>query len=84
MLGEDVLYQTVAELGPQIRARKLSPVALTESYLARIAKHGPALNAFARVTPELALAQARAAEKEIEAGRYRGPLHGIPYGAKDL
>ncbi|MEK7329569.1 MAG: amidase, partial [Candidatus Eisenbacteria bacterium] len=45
---------------------------------------GPALNAFARVTPELALAQARAAEKEIDAGRYRGPLHGIPYGAKDL
>jgi aspartyl-tRNA(Asn)/glutamyl-tRNA(Gln) amidotransferase subunit A len=84
MLGEDVLYQTVAELGPQIRARKLSPVALAEAYLARIARYGPGLNAFARVTPELAMVQARAAEKEIGAGRYRGPLHGIPYGAKDL
>jgi aspartyl-tRNA(Asn)/glutamyl-tRNA(Gln) amidotransferase subunit A len=84
MLGEDVLYQTVAELAPRIRARSLSPVELTEACLARIARHGPGLNAFARVTPELALEQARAAEKEISAGRYRGPLHGIPYGAKDL
>ena len=84
MLGEEILYQSVAELGPQIRGRKLSPVELTESYLARIAKHGESLNAFARVTPDLAREQARAAEKEIAAGRYRGPLHGIPYGAKDL
>jgi len=84
VLGEDVLYQTVSELGPQIRARRISPVELTESYLARIDRHGGALNAFARVTPELALEQARAAEREIVAGRYRGPLHGIPYGAKDL
>jgi aspartyl-tRNA(Asn)/glutamyl-tRNA(Gln) amidotransferase subunit A len=84
VLGDDVLDLTVAELGPRIRARRVSPVALAEGYLARIDRYGPALNAFARVTPELALAQARAAEKEIAAGRYRGPLHGIPYGAKDL
>ncbi len=84
MLGEDVLYQTVAELGPQIRARKISPVALTEAYLDRIGKLAPALNAFATVTPELARSQAKAAEAEISAGKYRGPLHGIPYGAKDL
>ncbi len=84
MLGADVLYQSVSELGPQIRARKLSPIELTESYLARITRHGGALNAFARATPELAREQARAAEQEIGAGRYRGPLHGIPYGAKDL
>lgn len=84
MLGEDVLYQSVAELGPQIRSRRISPVELTESYLDRIARYGEALNAFARVTPELARDQARAAEKEVSAGRYRGPLHGIPYGAKDL
>jgi aspartyl-tRNA(Asn)/glutamyl-tRNA(Gln) amidotransferase subunit A len=84
MLGEDILYQGVTELGRRIRSRQLSPVELVESYLGRIARHGDALNAFARVTPELALAQARAAEKEIGAGRYRGPLHGIPYGAKDL
>src|SRR5204863_8106160 len=66
------------------RARRLSPVALTEAYLARIQAHAPKLNAFARVTPEVARAQARAAEAEIGRGRYRGPLHGIPYGAKDL
>jgi aspartyl-tRNA(Asn)/glutamyl-tRNA(Gln) amidotransferase subunit A len=84
MIGEEVLYQSVAELGPQIRSRKLSPVELTEAYLARIDKHGESLNAFARVTPDLAREQARAAEKEIASGRYRGPLHGIPYGAKDL
>jgi aspartyl-tRNA(Asn)/glutamyl-tRNA(Gln) amidotransferase subunit A len=84
MIGEDVLYQSVAELAPQIRARKLSPVELTEAYLARIDKYGASLNAFARVTPDLAREQALAAEKEINAGRYRGPLHGIPYGAKDL
>ena len=83
-LGEEVLYQTVAELGPQIRTRKLSPAALTEAYLARIEEHGRALNAWAVVTPDLALEQARQAEKEIASGRYRGPLHGIPYGAKDL
>src|SRR5262245_15907099 len=84
MIGEDVLYQSVAELGPQIRARKLSPVELTDAYLARIEKHNASLNAFARVTADLARGQAQAAEKEINAGRYRGPLHGIPYGAKDL
>jgi aspartyl-tRNA(Asn)/glutamyl-tRNA(Gln) amidotransferase subunit A len=84
MLGDEVLYQSVAELGPQIRLRKLSPVELTEAYLARIARYGRDLNAFAIVTEDLAREQARTAEKEINAGRYRGPLHGIPYGAKDL
>ena len=84
MLDEGVLHQPVSELGPLIRARKLSPVELTEAYLARIEKYGGSLNAFARVTADLAREQARTAEKEIAAGRYRGPLHGIPYGAKDL
>jgi len=84
VLGEDVLFQSVAELEPQIRARKLSPVELTESYLARIDRHARSFNAFAHVTHDLAREQARAAEKEISAGKYRGPLHGIPYGAKDL
>lgn len=84
MLGDDVLFQTASELGPQIRARKISPVELTESYLARIRKHDKRLNAFETVTADLALEQARVAEAEISAGRYRGPLHGLPYGAKDL
>jgi aspartyl-tRNA(Asn)/glutamyl-tRNA(Gln) amidotransferase subunit A len=84
VVAESVLHQTVAELAPQIRARRLSPVELTEAYLTRIERHDRALNAYARVTADLAREQARAAEREIQAGRYRGPLHGIPYGAKDL
>jgi aspartyl-tRNA(Asn)/glutamyl-tRNA(Gln) amidotransferase subunit A len=84
MIGEDVLDLTVAELGERIRTRRLSPVELTEGYLARIRRHAPKLNAFATVTEDLALEQARAAEREIGKGRHRGPLHGIPYGAKDL
>lgn len=84
MLGEDVLYLSVRELGEQIRARKISPVELAESYLARSGSIGPKLNAYATITRELALKQARAAESEIAGGNYRGPLHGIPYGLKDL
>ena len=84
MLGEDVLYLPVGELGKRIRSRALSPVELTEGYLARSERLGARLNAYATLTRELALQQARAAEREIAAGRYRGPLHGIPYAAKDL
>ncbi len=84
MLGEDILYLSVRELGRRIKSRALSPAELTESYLARSARLGPRLNAYATLTRELALEQARAAEREIAAGRYRGPLHGIPYAAKDL
>src|SRR5258706_12256520 len=84
MLDEAVLFQSVAELGPQIRSRKISPVALTEAYLDRIHRYSDWLNAFATVTPDLALKQARVAEAEINAGKYRGPLHGVPYAAKDL
>jgi len=84
MLSEDILFLPVSELSRRIRARKLSPVELAESYLDRGRKLGPELNAYATLTPDLALAQARAAEKEIAAGKYRGPLHGIPYAAKDL
>jgi len=84
VLGEDVLYLSVRELGEQMRARKISPVELTESYLARSESLGPKLNAYATITRELALKQAHAAETEIAAGHYRGPLHGVPYGLKDL
>jgi Asp-tRNA(Asn)/Glu-tRNA(Gln) amidotransferase A subunit family amidase len=84
MLKESVLYSTVGELAKQIQAKQLSPVELTESYLERSQKLGPKLNAYARITDTLALAQAQAAEKEIHRGHYRGPLHGIPYAAKDL
>ena len=84
MIGDDVLYLTVRELGNRIRTRKLSPIELTAAYLARSEKLGPRLNAYATLTRERALGEARDAEKEIAAGRYRGPLHGIPYAAKDL
>jgi aspartyl-tRNA(Asn)/glutamyl-tRNA(Gln) amidotransferase subunit A len=84
MAGEDVLYLPIRELADRIRKRALSPVELAESYLERGRTIGPKLNAFATQTPELALEQARAAEKEIAAGRYRGPLHGVPYAVKDL
>jgi aspartyl-tRNA(Asn)/glutamyl-tRNA(Gln) amidotransferase subunit A len=84
MIGEELLYRTVTELSADIKARRLSPVELTQAYLDRIHEHAGRYNAFATVTPDVALEQAREAEREIGRGRYRGPLHGIPYGAKDL
>ena len=84
MITEATLYLSVSELAKQIETKKLSPVELTQAYLGRAQKIGPKLNAFARLTPEIALEQAGAAEKEIHRGHYRGPLHGIPYAAKDL
>ena len=84
MLSEDILYMPVRELGKRIRSRQISPVELAENYLARSERLGPKLNAYVTITRELALQQARVAEKEIAAGKYRGPLHGIPYAAKDL
>ena len=84
MLKESVLYASVGDLAKRIQSKQLSPVELTESYLARSEKLGPKLNAYARLTPTLALEQAQIAEKEIRKGHYRGPLHGIPYAAKDL
>jgi aspartyl-tRNA(Asn)/glutamyl-tRNA(Gln) amidotransferase subunit A len=84
MLKESVLFSTVSELARQIQSKQLSPVELTESYLERSQKLGPKLNAYACLTDKLALEQAQAAEKEIHRGHYRGPLHGIPYAAKDL
>jgi aspartyl-tRNA(Asn)/glutamyl-tRNA(Gln) amidotransferase subunit A len=84
MITDDTLFSTVAELAAQIRARRLSPVELTEGYLRRLETVGKRLNAVAHVMRETALRDAREAEAEIKRGRYRGPLHGIPYGVKDL
>ncbi len=84
MLSEDILYLTAGELGRRIRRGELSPVELAESYLARLEKLGPKLGAAITVTRELGLEQARQAEKDLSAGHWRGPLHGVPYGAKDL
>jgi aspartyl-tRNA(Asn)/glutamyl-tRNA(Gln) amidotransferase subunit A len=84
MVTVETLYAPVSELAAQIRARKLSPVELTEAYIQRLETVGKRLNAVAHVMRETALKEARAAEDEIRRGRYRGPLHGIPYGVKDL
>src|SRR5258708_40103079 len=84
MAGEEIVYVSVSELAKRIEAKKLSPVDLAQAYLDRSQKFGPRYNAYASLTPEIALAQAKAAEKEIRRGHYRGPLHGIPYAAKDL
>jgi aspartyl-tRNA(Asn)/glutamyl-tRNA(Gln) amidotransferase subunit A len=84
MSNEDLQYASVGELAQKIRAGTLSPVALTEAYLSRSETIGRRLNAYATLTRERALAEAREAEREIRAGKYRGLLHGIPYAAKDL
>jgi aspartyl-tRNA(Asn)/glutamyl-tRNA(Gln) amidotransferase subunit A len=84
MPGEELFYLSVSELAKRIESKKLSPVELTQVYLDRSQKLGPRFNAYARLTPEIALEQAKAAEKEIRRGHYRGPLHGIPYAVKDL
>lgn len=80
----DLLFEGVAALSARLRARELSPVALAEACLERAAALGPRLGCVATLTPDRALADARAAERELADGRWRGPLHGIPYGLKDL
>ena len=84
MLAEETFFLSVTELAAQIRTRRLSPVELAEGYLERLNRYGKPLGAVATVMRETALREARAAEREIRAGRYRGVLHGIPYGLKDL
>ena len=81
---EDVAFRPVMELAELIRTRQVSPVALTEMYLDRLKRHDPQLLAVVTLTEDRAMAQARAADADIRAGRYKGPLHGIPWGAKDL
>ena len=81
---QQLAFLTVAELGELIRSRQVSSLQLTRLYLERLKKYGPKLECVVTLTEELALSQARRADEEIGAGRYRGPLHGIPWGAKDL
>lgn len=75
---------TAGELAPLLRAKKISPVELVRASLAQIERLNPRVQAFLTVTGERALAAARQAEEEIRRGRYRGPLHGIPYAPKDI
>ncbi|HSB70725.1 MAG TPA: amidase [Candidatus Methylomirabilis sp.] len=78
------VFLPIRALGDLIRSRQVSPVELAKAFLDRLESRGPAYNAVVTLTRDLALEQARAAEQDILAGRHRGPLHGIPYGAKDL
>jgi aspartyl-tRNA(Asn)/glutamyl-tRNA(Gln) amidotransferase subunit A len=78
------ILETILQLAPRLRRKEISPIELTRASLERIDKLNPALNAFITVTAESALAEARAAEAEIDRGEWRGPLHGIPVALKDL
>jgi aspartyl-tRNA(Asn)/glutamyl-tRNA(Gln) amidotransferase subunit A len=84
MPDKELLFKSIAELSKLIKTKKLSPVELTENYLEAINKYSPKLHAFVTVTSETALKESKLAELEITNGNYRGPLHGIPYAAKDL
>jgi Asp-tRNA(Asn)/Glu-tRNA(Gln) amidotransferase A subunit family amidase len=81
---DDIAFATVAEQSKWIQSKALSSERLTRIYLARMEKFDPKLHCVITPTPELALQQARSADAEIAAGKYRGPLHGIPFGVKDL
>ncbi|HET7037246.1 MAG TPA: amidase [Thermomicrobiaceae bacterium] len=84
MSAAELCRLSLDEAAELVKRREASPVALTEAALARIDQLNPILNAFITVTAESALEEARAAEREIAGGRYRGPLHGIPLSLKDL
>ena len=81
---EELSFATASELASLIQARKITSLALTQMYLERLKRYDPKLHFVITLTEERAIAQAKAADAEIAAGRYRGPLHGIPWGAKDL
>src|SRR5690242_20141818 len=80
----DVAFLTIAELSRAYRSREVSPVEVTKALLARIAVHDGSLHSFLRLTEEVALCEAKTAERELMAGQARGPLHGVPYALKDI
>ena len=80
----NAVFRPVRELAEAVRTRRISPVELAETFLDRLERLGPRYNAVVTLSRDRASSQARGAEAEIKAGRWRGPLHGIPYGAKDL
>jgi Asp-tRNA(Asn)/Glu-tRNA(Gln) amidotransferase A subunit family amidase len=77
-------YMTLTEVAALLRAKKLSPVELTRTLLDRISRLDGRLHSYITVTGDLALEQAKRAEREIAAGNYRGPLHGVPIAHKDI
>ena len=83
-VADSMAFATVVELGQRFTAREFTSVELTNFFLERLERLGPKLNAVVTVTRERAFVEAQQADNELSAGRSRGPLHGIPYGAKDL
>lgn len=83
-MAADFSFQSIRQLGRLLRSREVSAIELADHFLKRLESIGPKYNAVVTVTRELATSQARAAQRELDAGTDRGPLHGIPYGAKDL
>lgn len=81
---EELAFLPVTQLAPLVRAKKVTSTALTKMYLARLKKYSPKLFNVITITEEHGLEQAARADAEIAGGHYRGPLHGIPYGVKDL
>jgi Asp-tRNA(Asn)/Glu-tRNA(Gln) amidotransferase A subunit family amidase len=81
---EELAFYSVRDLAELVRTRKVTSTELTRMYLDRLEKYGPQLECVITITRELAMEQAQRADEEIAAGHYRGYLHGIPYGAKDL
>ena len=81
---EDVCFASARDLGELIRTRKVSSVALTQMYLERLKRYDPQLHFVITLTEERALSKAKEADRDVVAGKYRGPLHGLPWGAKDL
>src|SRR5262245_29770505 len=81
---EDLAFLPVTELAALVRTKKVSSIELTKLYLSRLKRFDDLLKCVVSLTEELAMEQAERADREIAAGRYRGPLHGIPWGAKDI
>ncbi|MBZ5533687.1 MAG: amidase [Acidobacteriia bacterium] len=81
---EDAAFYSVRQLADLVRTKKVSSSALTEMYLERLKRYDPTLHFVITLTEDRAKAQAKEADREIAAGKYRGPLHGLPWGAKDL
>jgi Asp-tRNA(Asn)/Glu-tRNA(Gln) amidotransferase A subunit family amidase len=81
---DDLAFATIRELAELVRTRKISSASLTEMYLERLKRHDAKLKFVVTLTEERAFSQAKEADREIASGKYRGPLHGLPWGAKDL
>ena len=84
MEAMELCYSSAGDLSRLIQRKEVSPVEIIDAHLARIEATEPVLNSFITLLPEEARAAARRAEEDIQAGNYRGPLHGIPVGLKDL